>query len=83
MDNVAGVVAFRHCRTNVVTASVGRFKLHQSRSIFLSLPSRKRAIFQSNGIYIKLSLPARQVVQKIKSLNTFKILRVMVEKKIM
>lgn len=23
MDEVAGIVAFRHCRTNVVTASIG------------------------------------------------------------
>ena len=25
MDTVAGIVAFRHCRTNVVTASLGKF----------------------------------------------------------
>lgn len=27
MDNVAGIVAFRHCRSNVVTASVGKMFL--------------------------------------------------------
>ena len=25
MDEVAGIVAFRHCKTNVVTASIGEF----------------------------------------------------------
>ena len=25
MDEVAGIVAFRHCRTNVVTASIGNY----------------------------------------------------------
>ena len=24
MDEVAGIVAFRHCKTNVVTASIGK-----------------------------------------------------------
>lgn len=25
MDEVAGIVAFRHCKSNVVTASIGKF----------------------------------------------------------
>ena len=25
MDEVGGIVAFRHCKTNVVTASIGNF----------------------------------------------------------
>ena len=28
MDEVAGIVAFRHCKTNVVTASIGVFLLY-------------------------------------------------------
>lgn len=35
MDTVAGIVAFRHCRTNVVTASVGMFSLLFSKQISL------------------------------------------------
>ena len=27
MDEVAGIVAFRHCKTNVVTASIGKIQL--------------------------------------------------------
>ena len=25
MDELAGIVAFRHCKSNVVTASIGKF----------------------------------------------------------
>lgn len=28
MDEVAGIVAFRHCRTNVVTASIGNIYIN-------------------------------------------------------
>ena len=28
MDNVAGMVAFRHARCNIVTASIGKWMLH-------------------------------------------------------
>ena len=40
MDEVAGIVAFRHCKTNVVTASIGKIKtkkknLGQHYSLYL------------------------------------------------
>ena len=32
MDNVAGITSYRHCRTNTVTASVGKLYIHVSVS---------------------------------------------------
>ena len=31
MDEVAGIVAFRHCKTNVVTASIGKIKTKEQK----------------------------------------------------
>ena len=33
MDEVAGIVAFRHCKTNVVTASIGKIKTKKTKTL--------------------------------------------------
>lgn len=35
MDEVAGIVAFRHCKTNVVTASIGGFTFLRENIIYI------------------------------------------------
>ena len=37
MDEVAGIVAFRHCRTNVVTASIGNIYIATMLSIKITV----------------------------------------------
>lgn len=47
MDNVAGIVAFRHCRTNVVTASVESINFHHMGVKGLVMTITGRPIFRS------------------------------------
>ena len=37
MDTVAGIVSYRHCRTNVVTASLGGYLIIQSITTLLQI----------------------------------------------
>ena len=44
MDNVAGIVALRHCKSNVVTASVGK-------NILLNIRNNNRKL-KRNEVFI-------------------------------
>lgn len=35
MDEVAGIVAFRHCKSNVVTASIGKFLIVSGKNAII------------------------------------------------
>ena len=55
MDEVAGIVAFRHCKSNVVTASIGKFLIVKGQKCYccnLSMNSSKQFTVHDNVYFL-------------------------------
>ncbi|XP_065061629.1 cytosolic acyl coenzyme A thioester hydrolase-like isoform X2 [Rhopilema esculentum] len=64
MDTVAGIVAFRHCRTNIVTASVESLDFHVPVKLGHVMTFTGRMVFTSNrSMEIEVFVDAEDVVK--------------------
>lgn len=64
MDNVAGIVAFRHCRTNIVTASVETVDFRTPVKLGHIMTFTGRLVFTSNrSLEIEVLVDAEDVVK--------------------
>lgn len=64
MDNVAGIVAFRHCRSNVVTASVEAVDFHHPVKLGLVMTITGRPVFNSNrSLDIEVFVDCENIVE--------------------
>ncbi|TSL97292.1 Cytosolic acyl coenzyme A thioester hydrolase [Bagarius yarrelli] len=68
MDEVAGIVAVRHCKTNVVTASVDAINFHRKIKKGCVITISGRMTFTSNkSMEIEVFVDADQLVDKVES----------------
>jgi len=64
MDNVAGIVAFRHCRCNVVTAAIESIDFHHRASTGLVMTITGRPIFSSpRSLFIEVFVDCENIVE--------------------